>query len=141
MRTTSPFILLPFFLAGSGCARQSVVLPFPRPVAMTVTLQALPDFGLAESKTIEAKEGVLDKVYDLVKPTRILDGGVNKKINPLVATIDAHYADGLKTRMYVRWMGKNPAGVSFDDKQYYWADGGDRGDGAVDLVRLLTSGR
>jgi hypothetical protein len=107
---------------------------------MAATLQPASDLGITESIRIVVKKGAIAKVHKLVTPTRIIEGGVKNSLNPLVATIQVDYPDGRTAKLFVRWMGKNPAAVSFDDEKYYWGDGGgDCGDGAVELIRVLSA--
>jgi hypothetical protein len=100
------------------------------------------EWGVPARTTVTIRPGDIDKVYSLVKPTERKEGGAHKTINTLVATVSATHADGSTSRLFVRWMGKYPLAVSFDDEVYYWADEGTSQpeackDGWFELVRFL----
>ena len=128
-------------LPGTGCTNRKPkpVPAYPRPVAMTVLLEEGFEIGLGKLKEFEIKlSGDIAKVYEQVKPTRWCDLTNFKSVCPLVARVIAKHADGSTTELFVRDAGVNPALVSFDDTDFFWADGGMPGAGATNVLRLLN---
>jgi hypothetical protein len=120
-----------------GCPSQKVP-SFSVPVAITVTLEPDPTISYPGHKNVEIPDAKVETFYQMINPTRIIDGGINKSLHALYATIQIKQTDGTTRKLYVRCMGVNPAAVSFDDEHYYYADGSGPGDGANELRRLCT---
>ena len=130
---------LVLWLSCAGCKGQKPVPTYPRPVAMRVILEETPGL-VPKQREVEIQPIDIDKVYELVKPTRWYEEKVHRSMQPIVARIISTHPDGSTTELSVRWTGQNPAIVSLNDTEYYWADSGFPGDGAVQLIRLLEPG-
>ena len=111
-------------------------------MALTVVLEGeWAELGLDEGRQREfeiTRPGDIDKVYEQVKPTRWCDWSNFRSVCLLTARVTSKHADGSVSELLVRDAGVNPALVSFDDADYFWADGGMPGAGATNLLRLLN---
>jgi hypothetical protein len=80
----------------------------------------------------------MEVVTRLLTPERYYEGGMNDHITPPIALVEVTHSDQSKSHLYVRWSGKNPALVSLDGRNYFYATNHpDVHDGAVQLVALV----
>lgn len=131
-----PLVASLFVLVAWGCGTPPVPA-LPRPEKMTVVIQPMEGWGHDHTETIEVDSDNFERIYQLVKPTRTIDGDVNKVANPLFAKMLLKYPDGSQQELFVRWMGKNPAGVSLDDKHYFWGGAPPMSDGCTEIYWWL----
>lgn len=121
-----------------GCTQNKPLPHLTPPVAMTAVLQPAPEWGVKSPKAIAVRREDLTAVFDLIKPTRAIHGSIDKSTHLLAAMITTTQQDGSHVTIYVRCIGKNPAAVSLDDKDYFWADDHNVPDGVIELIRILT---
>jgi hypothetical protein len=80
----------------------------------------------------------MDLAFRLLTPGEYY-GGVNDFIARIVAEVAITHADGEQTRVFVRYGGKNPAVVSVDGRNYFYArNDPDVHDGVVQLIQLAN---
>lgn len=111
------------------------------PTAINVTLYPWEGIGGTDRLPvrIHIPSDKLDFAFRLMTPETYFDGGVNEFIAPLVAEAVITHSDGTHTRVLVRDYGHNPAVVSVDGKNYFYA----RNDpdvlaGAYQLIGLVN---
>jgi hypothetical protein len=114
----------------------------PPPVIGTVSsiridLRPTPSLGVFEAQSVHVPSSELTEAISLIQPERPIGRAMEDTIDPVVAEVLVTHPDGQTDKIWVRWMGANPAAVSFDDKQYFWAtDSPKHADGALGLIRV-----
>jgi hypothetical protein len=143
---------LPVFIAGlvlgaaGVCAvfvvakKRSPAAPELRPATtITVTLHPWEGMGVVECVPVDIPPEQLDLAFRLLTPEKYFEGGVQDFIFPIVAEAVVTHADGSETRVLVRDLGHNPAVVTLDGRNYFYArNDPDVHAGAVQLVRLVN---
>lgn len=124
----------------TGCVSEKKSLPipeYPLPCKITILLEPHIQLGDGRRHRFDIEGPDIDKVYPLIKPTAPCNYDIRRTAE-LVARIKSEYSDGSLVQLFVRNTGDQPAAVSVDDVNYYWADGSPPGNGAIHLLRLLN---
>ena len=135
----SHMILFLAYAACFGCNNRCSVPSLPQPVAISIALYPVSELGLNEPTVVEVKPANLDQILHLIRPVQCITGQIDKEVHVLVSEMVLAYNDGSHIKIYVRWIGKNPAAVSFDDNEYYWGGNSRNADGVVELLRILKT--
>ncbi len=109
------------------------------PTAIKVTLYPWMGISGIDYEPVDIPPDKLDLVYRLLTPEKYIEGGVYELHTPLMAEAVVSHADGKETTVLVRDFGKNPAVVTVDGRNYFYA----RNDpvvhaGATQLYRLVS---
>jgi hypothetical protein len=90
-------------------------------------------------QTVDIPPDKMDLAFRLLTPDQYFRGGVHDFIHRIVAEARITHGDGTRTYVMVRDAGDNPAAVSVDGKNYFYArNDPDVHNGALDLIRLVT---
>jgi hypothetical protein len=122
-----PALLIGFFLGGlcvviAFSAGRPVAAPLLRPpTAIRVTLYPSEIVGEVDGKPVTIPPEMLDLAFRLLTPQTYFKGGANEKITPIVGKAVITHADGTETYVWVRDHGHNPAVVTIDGRNYFYA--------------------
>jgi hypothetical protein len=109
------------------------------PTAIRVTLHPWEGIGGADCEPVDVPPEKLDFAFRLLTPEKYFEGGVHEFITRIVAEAVITHADGTQTSVLVRDHGHNPAVVSVDGRNYFYArNDSDIHAGAVQLIRLVN---
>jgi len=109
------------------------------PTAIKVTLYPWEGVGGIDGVPVDIPAEKLDLVYRLLKPEKYFEGGVHELITRIVAEAVVTHADGTQTTVLVRDHGHNPAVVTVDGRNYFYArNDPDIHAGATELIRLVS---
>ena len=110
----------------------------PRPESITVFLHPWGGFEASTAKAITIPTEIQEQVFRRLVPEKYF-GNINEQITPLVAEAVISHADKKQTRMLIRDHGHNPAVVSVDGVNYFYAKNeSDVYAGANELIRLVA---
>jgi hypothetical protein len=122
----------------------STLMPPPTPklrapTAITVTLYPGQGVGGTDCEPVDIPPEKLDFAFRLLTPDQYFRGGVHDFITRIVAEAVFTHKDGTQTFVMVRDHGHNPAVVSVDGTNYFYArNDPDVHAGGVQLIRLVT---
>ncbi|MGE3806866.1 MAG: hypothetical protein AB7K24_19540 [Gemmataceae bacterium] len=124
-----PALVIGFVLGGIAMAclvaysvHRAPAAPELRPAkAIKVTLYPWEFMGGVDGKPVEIPPEKLDQVYRRLTPDTYYEGGVCDFITPIVAKAVITHDDGTETSVLVRDGGHNPAVVSLDGRNYFYA--------------------
>ena len=134
---------------GLGVAAMWVALAWhlrsapPTPVlkpaaAIRVTLYPSEVFGVQGGESVDIPSVDLNRTTTLLTPTQYYGPTVHDFILPLIAVATVTHPDGTKTEVLIREAGVNPAAVSFDGRNYFYADTpADMKVGSVAIIMLV----
>ena len=109
------------------------------PTAITITLYPREGVGGIDGVPVDIPPEKLDLAFRLLTPEKYFEGGVHEFITRIVAAAVITHADGTQTSVLVRDHGKNPAVVSVDGRNYFYArNDPDVHTGAIQLIRLVN---
>ena len=120
-------------------SRSAPPTPILRPAsAIRVILYPNEGFGIQGGESADIPSADLDRMTTLLTPTQYYGPTVNDFILPLIAVAAVTHPDGTKTEVLIREAGVNPAAVSFDGRNYFYADTPpDVKVGSVAIVRFV----
>lgn len=108
------------------------------PTAIKVTLYPWEGVGGIDGKPVDIPPDKLDLAFRLLTPEKYFGGTVYDFITRIVAEAVITHADGSQTFVMVRDHGHNPAVVSVDGRNYFYArNDPDVYAGAIELIRLV----
>ena len=119
------------------CEKKAIPQSCP-PTAIKVTLYPWDGVGGIDCDPVDIPPDILDFALRLLTPEKYFEGGVHEFITRIVAEAVITHSDGTQTFMLVRDHGKNPAVVSVDGRNYFYArNDPDVHAGAMELIRLV----
>lgn len=140
--------LLIGFVLGAAATCGVFVLPARRPpaapelrppTAIRVTLYPWDGTGGIDGVPVDVPPEKLDLAFRLLTPEKYFEDEVHEFITRIVAEAVITHADGSETSVLVRDHGHNPAVVTVDGRNYFYArNDPDVRAGAVQLVRLVN---
>jgi hypothetical protein len=108
------------------------------PTAIKVTLHPWGGVGGIDGEPVDIPPDKLDIAFRLLTPETFFEGGIHDFITPIVAEAVITHADGKETSILVRDHGKNPAVVTVDGRNYFYArNDSDVHAGAAQIIRLV----
>ncbi len=109
------------------------------PTAIKVTLYPWEGVGGIDGGPVDIPPDKLDLAFRLLTPEKYFEGGVHEFITRIVAEAVITHADGTQTTVLVRDHGHNPAVVTVDGRDYFYArNDPDVHAGAVQFIRLVN---
>jgi hypothetical protein len=130
-----------FVVAVAVSSRPPPTPSLPTPKSLTVTIYPAPRIHPGEPPT-EIPADKLDYALRLLTPDKYYGSNVNDRITPLIAEVTLDHGGPVYTTILVRDSGKNPALVSIDGENYFYAPVyEDTQAGAVQLIRLVRQVR
>ncbi len=112
------------------------------PTAIRVTLHPWDGIGgvfAADCEPVDIPLEKLDFAFRLLTPEKYFEGGVHEFITRIVAEAVITHADGTQTSVLVRDHGHNPAVVTVDGRNYFYArNDPDVHAGAIELIQLVN---
>ena len=105
------------------------------PKSITVIIFPSDLFGWEQYPPTVIPAGEHDSVLRLITPDQYF-GQVHDMAHSVVAKVVVAHDDGPDTTILVRWTGKNPAAVTVDGRNYFYAESGPY-DGAMRLIQLV----
>jgi hypothetical protein len=109
------------------------------PTAIKVTLYPWNGIGGIDGVPVDIPPEKLDLAFRLLTPEKYFEGGVHEFIARIVAEAVITHADGTQTSVLVRDYGHNPAVVTVDGKNYFYArNDPDVHAGASQLIGLVN---
>lgn len=111
------------WVAFAAHARSVPPTPVLKPAsAIRVTLYPYEGFGFQGGESVDIPNADLERMTTLLTPTLYYGPTVNDFLLPLIAVATVAHPDGTKTEVLIREAGVNPAAVSFDGRNYFYAD-------------------
>jgi hypothetical protein len=98
----------------------------------------VPALGISAIDDIEVPQVDMAAFAILITPTRRFPHAIDDRIYYHVADVFIQHQDGTTTTLIVRHTGHNPAAISLDDCNYYYAGSDAFPDGAIRIVQLLN---
>lgn len=138
------FFVAGFLLGGTvlcGVFAPATRMPPPTPTlrpptALTITLY--PWLGGTDCRPVDIPPDKLDLAFRLLTPDPFFGSTVDDFITRIVAEAVLTHEDGTRTFVLVRDHGHNPAVVSLDGRNYFYArNDPDVHAGAIQLIRLV----
>lgn len=107
------------------------------PTAIRITLY--PWLGRTDCRPVDIPPERLDLAFRLLTPDQFFGHPVYDFVTPIVAEAVLTHEDGTRTSVMVRDHGHNPAVVSLDGWNYFYArNDPDVHAGAIELIRLVN---
>jgi hypothetical protein len=129
-------VMCGFFVASNR--RQPPPPSLRPPIAIKVTLYPWDGMGDINGKPVDIPRDKQDLAFRLLTPETYFEGGVHEFITRIVAEAIITHVDGEKTSVLVRDHGKNPAVVTVDGRNYFYArNDPDVHAGAIQLIALV----
>jgi hypothetical protein len=123
----------------AGCVKREPAPPVLLPAkSITARLHSVPELGIQAIEHVEVPDEELSHFLRLVTPQQFVTVGVRPSTDYHVADVYLHHDDSKVTEITVRWMGHNPAAVTIDGSDYFFASTDDFPDGAIRIARLLA---
>jgi hypothetical protein len=111
----------------------------PKPESITIFLHPWGGYEAATTKAVHIPSDSQEQIFRRLVPETFC-GNVYENISPLVAEAFVTHADKTETRVLVRDGGHNPAIVSVDGVNYFYAKKeSDVYAGANELIRLVAA--
>ena len=108
------------------------------PISIKVTLYSESRLGFEGMPATAIPPEEHESVMRLIRPAAYDSAGMHDGINPLVAEIEIAHEGEKITRVFVRSTGMNPALVSVDGRNYFYAETHeDVFDGSVKLLQVM----
>ncbi len=127
-----------FGLMVAGCQNQPAPPTFPATSRITARVHSVPDMVIETIDHVEVPQQHIPKIMQLVTPVTYIESGIEPRLNYHVADVYLHHQDSNKvTTIEVRFTGHNPAAVTVDGGNYFYAPVDGR-DGARALSILLA---
>jgi hypothetical protein len=109
------------------------------PTAIKVTLYPWEGIGGIDGVPVDVPPENLELAFRLLTPEKYFEGGIHEFITRIVAEAVITHANGTQTSVLVRDHGHNPAVVTVDGRNYFYArNDPDVHAGAVQLIRLVN---
>jgi hypothetical protein len=122
----------------AGCPKQTALPTLPATIRVTAQLYSVPDMGIEGIDRVEVPQDHVPQILKIVTPVTFIKGGVVPELNYHVADVYLHHEDFNVTKIKVRFTGHNPAAVTVDGVNYFYASVDGPADGARGLARLLA---
>jgi hypothetical protein len=121
-----------------GCAKQPAPPSLSATTHITAHLHSVPDLRIKRIGNVEVPQDRLQEVLEMVTPVTFISGGIVPDLHHHVADVYLHHEDSSVTKITVRYTGHNPAAVSVDGVNYFYASADGPIDGGTALARLLA---
>lgn len=109
------------------------------PTAIKVTLYPWQGIGGINGEPVDIPPEKMDLAFRLLTPEKYFEGGVHEFVTRVVAEAVITHTDGTQTFVLVRDHGHNPAVVTVDGRNYFYArNDPDVYAGAIQLIRLVN---
>jgi hypothetical protein len=109
------------------------------PTGIAITQYPRKGMGRVDCEPVDIPPEEWNLAYTLLTPDQCFKGGVDDIIARIVAEAVITHRDGTRTSVIVREFGANPAVVSVDGRNYFFARSDPSvHDGAMRLVQLVT---
>lgn len=138
------FVVAGFLLGGTalcGVFALATRMPPPTPTLCpptAITITRYPWLGGTDCRPVDISPDKLDLAFRLLSPDQFFGYTVYDFITRIVAEAVLTHEDGTRTFVLVRDHGHNPAVVSLDGRNYFYArNDPDVHAGAVQLIRLV----
>ncbi len=132
-----PILIACIGLMVAGCQKQPATPTFPETTRITAQLYSVPDTGTKGIDHIEVPQEYIPQILKIVTPVTFEEGGLRPTSNYHVADVYLHHEDSKPTKIEVRSTGHNPAAVTVDCSNYFYASVDGPADGAWELALLL----
>ncbi|UUO09079.1 hypothetical protein M4951_12365 [Blastopirellula sp. J2-11] len=131
-------VLLILLAVWAGCHSHASI-PSLRPISkISAKVREVPELNFSAIDSVEVPEESIEEFAFLIRPVAPCTQTINPKFDYHVADVILQHPDGSTTTLLVRWTGHNPAGISLDDRNYYYGGTGKFPDGATRIVQLLN---
>lgn len=122
----------------AGCSKQPAPPILPASIRITAQLYSVADMGVEGIDHVEVPADHIPQILKIVTPVSFIKDGVLPNLNYHVADVYLHHEDSSVTKITVRFTGHNPAAVTVDGVNYFYASVAGPADGARGLARLLA---
>lgn len=121
-----------------SCAKQPAPPILPAPTRITAHLHSVPDIGIKGIGKVEIPQDYIEEVLKIVTPVTFFKSGIRPDLHYHVADVYLHHESSNTTTITVRYTGHNPAAVTVDGVNYFYASIDGPIDGATGLANLLA---
>jgi len=122
----------------AGCLWQPAVPTFPATIRITAQLHSIREMRIESIDYIEVPLEHIPQVLKIVTPVTFIEDGIRPELNYHGADVYLHHQDSSVTKIEVRFTGHNPAAVTVDGSNYFYASVDGPVDGASALAVLLA---
>ncbi|UUO05178.1 hypothetical protein M4951_17545 [Blastopirellula sp. J2-11] len=120
-----------------GCGAPPSAPTFPAIERVTAQVHSSREMSVPEIEKVEVPPEDTMEVLRMVLPVTFKKDGIRPHLNFHIADVYLHHKDSSVTKIEVRCTGHNPAAVTVDGSNYFYASIDGPADGARGLVDLL----